>query len=162
MNLTSFEVSSLLEEAGIDLETEFYWNQWPNKKWQLDYIEYEVGVLPDRPLIKAYDFETLFKKLPQKIYSDLSKQVYGFDLDLDTNLFELMFDWLCPRKKLGYYAYVLSNDGYPDRELYHPKDESPLRIFIDECESYADCAAGLLLKLLEQGLITVEEINKPT
>lgn len=139
MKVTSFEISKKLKELGVDLTTNIGWSD---------------------------------KDLPS-YYGVPGTPAYGF-VDISDTLHSEYILFCCEtgfESEDGYKAYILEdilailkNRGrvniYISKNLHGISFNNEKNYYMQENETLADTAARALIKLIDDKIITVDEVNK--
>lgn len=131
---TDFETSKKLKELGVDLlskSEEFLAYECGGKKNSVYLYHYTEMC---NGIVKAYTLETLINVLPATISLPEDNQVYHFNLE-----------------KAG-FCYELDNVDADDYNFVYDSEQH-------NNENYATLGAQLLIRLLEDEIITVNEVN---
>ena len=139
MKTTSFETSKKLKELGVDLPTKLFWQphyidikEPDSSKWQLRYAD---GLIHPYPKFH----------IPAPGEDHLKGAYKAYTLEDILKVLPIKF-------KLGWH--VMPNG------ISHTNKKGLNCIPRKENETLADTAARLLIKLIEDKIITVEEVNK--
>jgi len=135
MKVTSYEISKKLEEIGLEAETMFYWVKDQYDKSDSDFY-ITVCLNPygnaHAKIIKAYDLETILEMLPNDI-DVWDGSIDGLEINKDGIGYVVEFG------SCGEDDYETSDSNYLQKE---------------ESENLATTAARLLIKLIEDKVLT--------
>lgn len=158
MKVTSFEISKKLKELGVDLESGFYY-EIENREVEFTIPTITITDLgtppsPDKEVSEVCVFKCRSYEKPKN--GDFYK---AYTLEDILEVLPIRIPWKHPEYgNLGLFLSRLS--PYADRYGYRGDfDNSYFGVNRKDNETLSDTASRLLIKLIEDEIIAVDEVN---